>query len=316
MAEDHPGCFSDCSHPLCASLYGVEIVGDGLYVQPSLEGLSFAIRNDVRSAVGGEGTPGGPVLDLKATWKPAFRIAMNYLPGITTRLTWMHLSATDRSSSEVDLALPGLGLESLWVPPMNALILYQNGSLCWDLNLDTIDLEIGKRYAVSSVLSMNPACGFRIARIDQGFHAAYRTPAIVDTVNAGNDFLSIGIRMLLDAEWRVISDWSICARGAAALLYGRFQTHYTSSSPVPFRKIEEKFYRLEPNVECSIGFGWKKCLARGQCLLGFRLSCEGQIFWDQNELRQPMGSDAPTLALQQVRNLTVQGFALRGQIAF
>ena len=308
LGQETERCFGNPSLPLCDAVFGMEVAGEALCLQPSVEGVSYSIRNDIR----GNGTPGGPILDLKPSWQPAFRIACSYLPNITARLVWMHLAGTTESRAHDDLSFPNLGLEELWIPPMSSLVISQKASLHWYLDLDVVDLEVGKRYAVSPFLSFNPACGLRIARIDQSFHARYHSSSQISSAQAENDFLSVGVRMGLDSEWILVSDWSIQVKGAAALLYGRFETLYES----PQEEIKEDFYRLEPNAEFGVGIGWKRCLSNGYCQLGFRFGYEAQIFWDQNQFRRFLGSDAPTVALQQVSNLSVQGFSLRGQVAF
>lgn len=304
---------------LCENGIGAEVFADFIYAQPMIESLGYAIRNDVRQQYSGgpNGTPGGPILDLKSDWHPAFRIAVSYVPSLTARFVWMHLFSKTTSHSHMDQSLPELGLEGTWIPAIDSVTLYSTALLRWDLNFDVLDLELGKCYRVSPLLTMNPACSIRIARINQSFQAVYNQ----DKVDTSNDFFGAGIRMLLDSEWSFVRDWTMFARAAASMIYGKFETSYNFFPTPPLssallQNISGNFYRLEPNAEFSVGVGWERCLSKGHCRLGFRVSYEAQIFWDQLELRQPLGSDAPALALLQTRDLSIQGFALRGQLAF
>ena len=313
--NENANCYGNPSCMLNEKVLGAEFIADFLYMQPLVDGLSYAIRNDVRQqSMGGvDGTPGGPILDLKPDWEPAFRVAVCYVPDVTARLVWMHFFGKTTTEAHADISQPGLGLEGIWVPPVNSSRLYSSAKLHWKLDFDTLDLDLGKCYQVSPFLKMNPSCSVRFARINQSFHAVYQQ----DWAQAENNFFGIGPRIGLDSQWCFVQDWSLFGGMAASMLYGQFETHseFFSQAAV-LQNISDDFFRLEPNVEFSLGIGWQRFLSNRHCRLGFRLSYEAQVFWNQIALRQPMGSDAPQLALSQTRDLALQGFALRGSLVF
>ena len=105
------------------------------------------------------------------------------------------------------------------------------------------------------------------------------------------------------------------------MMFGTFKTHYgfvseTLPSSTLLSDVEESFDQLVPCADLSLGVGWGRCFAKNQVRFRASLHYEAHMFWAQNQLRVPLGSDAPALAIQQPRDLSIQGFAIRGECEF
>lgn len=311
--------YGNPSQPQCECSWGIEAAGEALCLQLFEEGLSYAIQSDVRQSIGGvDGTPGGAILNVEPRWQAGYRVMIGYAPNVTFRLVWMSVDAdrVDRATS--DLSQPGIGLQGTWIPAVDQSVLYSSARFRWIVDFDALDVEVGKQYAVSPSLSFNPICSLRGVRIDQGFQAFYGSS---DQVHAMNDFEGLGPRIGVSSIWGFGPQWELFASASASLLYGRFTTHYGFSTPtlpmgLLLNDIDERMKTQVANAEFSFGFGWSRCLSNGRWHVGIRLSYEAHLFWDQNEVRIALGSDAPALAFLQARDLSIQGFGLRAEVEF
>ncbi len=319
LQEDACQFYGNPSDTHCPCSSGLEAYLELLYFQPFEEGLIYAIRNDARQTVGGaDGTPGGPLIDLEPRWQPGVRVALGYSPSFTTRLVWTYFHANTVNHSHSDTSLPGTGLQSVWVPAIDASVLYAAASFRWKLDFDSIDFELGKRYEVSPHLSVNPVGIVRYLLVDQAFEAQYGGS---DSASAMNDFRGIGPGFAVRSEWGFAHGWAISCASGFSLLYGRFSTHYGFFTPtIPaallINDVDQRYHRLVANADFSAGLGYGKCLSGGRWRIGGSLNYEAHYFWNQNQLRQPIGSDAPALAIQQERDLSIQGFSLRAYFEF
>ncbi len=136
-----------------------------------------------------------------------------------------------------------------------------------------------------------------------------------------NDFRGIGPGFAFHSEWGFSRGWVICCASGFTLLYGRFTSHYglsLLSIPVEtlINGVDQRCSRLAAAADFSAGIGYGKCLSGGRFRIGASLSYETHVYWNQNLISQPMGSDAPALALQQGRDLSIQGFSLRSYFEF
>ncbi len=321
FASSEESCifYGNPSYPRCPCSYAVETTFDFLFLQPFEEGLTYAIRNDARQGAGGaDGTPGGPLIDLEPRWQPGVRLSVGYAPSFTAKVVWtrFHASTTDHAHSE--LTLPGVGLQSVWVPAIDTSVLYDSAAFRWNLNFDMLDFELGKRYEVSSFLTFNPVCLLRVGWIDQAFNAHYGAS---DSASAMNDFRGIGPGFAFRSEWGFAHGWEICCASGFSMLYGQFTSHYgisllTAPAEVLIDGVDRQFSRLAAVADFSGGVGYGKCVANGRFRVGGSLSYEAHVYWNQNQLYQPMGSDAPGILPQQSRDLSIQGFSLRGYFEF
>lgn len=318
-AEEPCLFYGNPSLPACPCSYAIETIVDFLYFQPFEEGLTYAIRNDARQGAGGaDGTPGGPLIDLEPRWQPGVRLSLGYAPSFTVRSIWTRFHAATSDHAHSELTLPGIGLQSVWVPAIDTSVLYDAASFRWNLDFDTIDFELGKRYEISSALIFNPVCLVRAAWIDQAFHARYGAS---DSASAMNDFRGIGPGFAFRSEWGFARGWAIVTGAGFSLLYGAFISHYGISLPSApadplITGVDVEDHRLAPAADFSAGIGYGRCLSGGRFRVGGTLSYEGHVYWNQSQLFRPMGSDAPGIAIQETRDLSIQGFSVRGTFEF
>jgi hypothetical protein len=143
--------------------------------------------------------------------------------------------------------------------------------------MDLLDLEIGHKYFVSSCFVLRPHLGLRGARIDQG----YRTESFANRIAFNDvftsssrstcDFLGIGPRLGVDAEWRVGCGLSIFGQAAASIVFGKNQRHAREEfinslldTAFTFASAEYRSNGSSDRVsraitDLSIGLKWEHC---------------------------------------------------------
>ena len=209
--------FGNPTGHLCSDSLALEAAAELLILQPFEEGLDFAIRNDVRQTSGGDGTPGGPLLNLKTRWQPGWRVSLGYCPSVTARAVWTGFAASSLSKAKAGVTPVGIGLQSTWVPPVGTATLYQTAALRWNLDLNTIDLEVGKRYWVSPYLCLIPRGlytprrgGFckgdeRFSRVRPSFRNFLRVELFAWLGNLSKWRLLFALRTFFDPLWSYAS---------------------------------------------------------------------------------------------------------------
>jgi hypothetical protein len=150
----------------------------------------------------------------------------------------------------------------------------------WVLNINLLDLEVGKNFFISKKISARPHLGIRGAWIRQDYKVKYDalfenpesfslpfSPASTK-MKADINFAGGGLRLGADATWHLYSCFGICGKFAASLLYGAVDTRqkYTGDS-IDFNLFtgfltpstihdSRSETRIQPAIETSLGLQW------------------------------------------------------------
>ena len=210
----------------------------------------------------------------------------------------------------------------------------------WDLNLDLVDLELGRAFWSSKRVSLRHHIGLRFANIRQNYHIEHRggswsrpTPRLNNFVDLDNDFKGVGMRSGLDTLWTFGCGWSVYGDTAVSLIYGRFSIDHAEQNrdAVPsFTK--NKFFDTEDSVRASrlafdfnIGIEWAALFCNCDYRLAVRLGWENHLFLNQNQMWRvykvlgvnASNSPLPQNTLSQRRgDLDTQGWTLAVKLDF
>lgn len=157
------------------------------------------------------------------------------------------------------------------------------------INLDSLDLEFGRKFYVSNCFVLRPHFGLRGIRLNQGYRieATRHTSSFDNFVEAGdnlgdaytvyghmrNNFLAIGPRLGLEAQIHLGCGFSLFGEGAASLVFGRFSRQsktsyhdaFTPTTAASF--VNDYEYQTGGNLQrssrattdLSIGVKWERC---------------------------------------------------------
>lgn len=191
------------------------------------------------------------------------------------------------------------------------------GCVNWDLDLDLLDLELGREFYVSRKLTLRPHFGLRQAWIDQSqcityssclnypMAACYEDVSYVgnmfETVSQRNRFRALGPRGGLDSRWMIGEGVSILGEVALSILYG----HYTVKSncctcltgeivddsgyaipgcdtrPI---NLKDSFFTSKAVTDLALGLEWAGTFAEDRWGLALALLWDHHMFFNQNQM--------------------------------
>lgn len=340
----------------------------GFYWNAHQDGLEYAIRTGVESPDIASDTITPPeisseVLALnnlvdakyqtpKFNWDFGFKAGIGYTTtcdswDIGVLWTWYKNSTHSKVEAE---ASDNQSLIALWAAGagvQGSIGYVTNASYDWRLELNLVDIELGREFWTSKYLSIRPHIGLRIASIKQDFELWYRGGALSERtappveegsnyfVDNDNDFKGVGIRTGLDSEWNLGCGWAVYGNLAASIVYGKFSVEHdewTRAIESPHSKhsvldTDNSFRASRGMIDLGLGIQWSTMLC--ECSYGFtaRLGWEQHLFFHQNQMwRVVRNSDVSTATLpnntgenifhQRRGNLDTQGWTLSFKFEF
>ncbi len=285
---------------------------DYLAMQPKMEGLEYAVRNDQGAAPGvGAGFPlqGGEILGYSSDnhswkWSSGFRVGLGFYlnhDAWTVDLNWMWFKINEEAS---DSSMNSETLVALWiVPGSNTVgpITNNTASARWHLAMNVFDVSIGKPYHVSRYLILNPFFGIRAAWFDQHYRARYGglygpsgSAQNGAEMEGKNDFWGVGTRIGMNSEWMLGGGWELLANASISMLFSQFDVRQQMALGDFSYDIARKFYQNTPNLEMQLGVGWGMFFNRHQHHIALQLLYEFEDWFDQNRMRRFFHGDTTT----------------------
>jgi len=327
----------DCKHCYCLGPenYGVNAPvcpktcnGDfiiqvaGFYWNAHQDGMEYAIDNEVQNpysvlplAVANiqelNNIRDGNYLTPDFNWDWGFKIGLGYCTtcdgwdlGVTW--TWYRGKANDHIEAEADDGHTLLPLWSAFAPANIGPLFATDIETHWKLQLNLIDLELGRNFWTSKYLALRPHVGIRIAYIKQDWDLEHKggswgqspgTPftaqvAYTNEVCIENKFHGVGLRAGLNSEWNLGCGWAIYGTSAASIVYGRFSVDHEEDnflalaphSEVEILETDYSFRASRAMLDLALGVQWSSMFC--DCQYGFTamIGWEHHLFFDQNQM--------------------------------
>ncbi|HSX04567.1 MAG TPA: Lpg1974 family pore-forming outer membrane protein [Rhabdochlamydiaceae bacterium] len=250
---------------------------------------------------------------FKTSWDPGFRIGLGFKPhcdGWDLYCDWTYFHNEKKNKASVVPFgtatlefFPEVGQYALIDPWINignftsvfdAPFLFDTVTAKWKLNLNTIDLELGRKTLLSCSFAMRPYAGVRSAFLNLEFNnSASLTPNSSESVIFKdlfeNHFWGVGVLAGIQPEWHFNSRWFLFSNLDAALLYGKNsafkkENYFGTAGFGAFRivdyhnKVKSHFSQMQAIIDLSLGLRWEEtwCCERYRSALD--LSWE-QHFW-------------------------------------
>ncbi len=178
--------------------------------------------------------------------------------------------------------------------PLRGSVITQGGvdraKSFYDLDLYTLDLELGKHYFVSEQLSFRPFVGLKNAWIDQKQVIRY-TGGVLEgnTAHVKDDceYWGIGARAGINSKWHLGDGWYLGGLFSAALLYGFFDIEHREKV-TPNRQdrisLEDNKHRFIPMVQWRFGLGYGSYFNQKENYIDVGIAYEGMYWWRQNQM--------------------------------
>lgn len=177
----------------------------------------------------------------------------------------------------------------------------------WKLDLNLIDVELGREFWSGKRVSLRPFVGIRAGFINQNFDIEQKggsfnitylinlqeiTLPFNNEINMSNDFKGAGVRVGINSAWILGCGLGIYGNFAYSILYGRFDIKQKEGNRLaipPFDK--QKFFETTDHFRTSsqitdltLGIQWSAFLCDCKYGITAQLGWENHLFINQNQL--------------------------------
>lgn len=292
----------------------IELTIAGFYWVAHEDGLEYAIDSEVAPTLPGtafqeeiQNIIGAEFESPHFKWDFGFKVGLGYASacdGWDLGVTWTRFRGKANSHIEAD-ENDNHTLLPIWSnfapviafgPPFATDI-----EARWSVDIDLIDIELGREFWTSRKLALRPHMGIRVAYLKQDYDLEhkggnYYFPDTLEPLNnqveMSNDFHGVGVRGGLDSNWHFGCGWSVYGNLAFSLLYGRFNIDHEEHNrevQSPFGKqkaleVKNSFRASRYAADFGLGLEWQSFFCNCDYALTVQFGWEQHIFFDQNQL--------------------------------
>ncbi|NGX36935.1 MAG: hypothetical protein K1000chlam2_00081 [Chlamydiae bacterium] len=322
-----------------------EITVAGFYWRAYQPGMEYAIKNLVSNE---ETDERAHLIDAKFKnphfdWDFGFKIGLGYnttCDGWDFGVLWTQYkgSASSHEEAENDDNTTLLNIWSNFRSTDNGDPLFTTDmETHWKVNLNLVDISLGRKYWNSKRLALRPHIGIRIAFINQDYDIHSKggswslvTPNVNGELNIDNDFNGAGIRAGFDTTWNFGCGWAIYGNFALSIINGHYnidENETTRQAVEPHAKqavmeVEDSFRDSSFMTDLALGIQYSSLFCDCQYGMTVSLGWEQHIFANQNQMWRIVnkegsaGSDDDNSYHQRRGDLSTQGWTLSVKFDF
>lgn len=300
-------------------------MGDFLYLKAKEDNLEYALQSatpmqDLVTLTHGN------IHRINTEYRPGFRVGLGLLiphDDWDAYFTWTQFRFEEHAS------LSAKSGETLYPLLLN---LFQNpqavsASAKWSFELNTGDLEIGRKFCAGRFFSLRPFAGARGAWIHQGLDAHYgnvnyqRTSAPpFSSVKVDNDssMRAFGLRLGVDADWEMGQGWCLFVNGSASLLWSDFDITQEETLPdgTEINELRNDFHAVTPLLELTGGLSWGHYLFQHRYFLKIHAAWEEQVWFAQNRFGRMVDDSNPGSLVFNNGDLSLSGLNVGIMLGF
>jgi len=302
-----------------------------IYWQPTQENMELGLLTTTYT-----GTSKSQELNPTFNYKPGFKIGLggnfdhdNW--DMHGEYTWFH--NTNSSSTGLPVSEAGVvnGINPAWGSPnanYGTSNSYSTAAQKWTLDMDLLDLDLGRWYYVGTKLTCRPSFGLRGAVIKQQANQTYTNDnVLVGTVNTltvknKSNSWAIGPKFALDSNWVIGSGFRLFGNAEADVLYTRYTKLSSDLKNTSVTFVPEVFTKqssvgtLRTHIDLVTGLGWGTYIDCNNWYLDFSAGYEFQVFFDQNAFRFFSDNVMHGKSFAPNGNLYLQGLTLTARLDF
>lgn len=289
---------------------GLSAVGELLVFQAAEDGLAFAYQGQ---AVDTQHYRNAASPDFN--WNCGFRVGLGYdLPydGWDLKLTWMELQNHASGSTNFD---EGTGYQ-IWtavtdVLPGNTV----SASSSLKIDLDQVDLTLGRAFRLSPHLTVRPNLGLRADWIFQRYKVDFSTSAGSQKTAMTQRFFSFGFSGSVTGNWTFPYGMSLFSDIGLSAGLGFFSVLQKGFEEGDLQwRFQNSFRSVKPVFDFALGFQWDNCCIKGltddRLGMTLRASYEYHLYLSQNQFGVSSGSPYLETFGSQTGDLGYQGVSI------
>lgn len=316
-----------------AEILWFKVCEDGLPIGTQVDVGPFSPFTEIHSRI----------KNLHPRWSEGYRLGITYLDpcdGWITDILWTHFNNHLHRTHAKTAVTEGTSL-SFFVPAFGSAAFnspsqfeIDSTSARWKLNLDILDLEIGRAFCPFPCLTFHPFIGLRAAWLRESYKIVNSTIAFtvereVQSVRLKSYYEGLGLRMGINSLVDICCNVGVYAKAAAAIQYGNYKMKsedflIIGNNPGESSEMEQKddFCACSFSSDFAIGILWHGCLCEKYALT-VNLGWEQHLFIDHNhfedfaEIFPDLPNDGQVKNPQIIRgDLCLQGFVLGATLDF
>lgn len=364
-----PCCIPQPRAPICCECYtpafddmqcdyDLFVDAEFLYWYSRENNLTYAVKGQVlqRTPAVGAASPQNALSPteykhLETNWEPGVRLGFGWktCDGWDLSAYWTYYKNEKRNSVSTDSftagTAPPLGgflLTNPWVDEAAFRIVppsFDRISAKWNLRLNQIDLELGRKYFLSECFVMRPYMGLRGAFARTHFRTKSTFDTETFTISGGavtttplrmpysaidsfvNKNWGVGLLGGLQPSWYFAQSFSIFGNIELALLWGEFKsrkkenydsTAFTVAGGVVTQQADahvlgeskDNFFGMQPILDLALGIRWERDWCENRYRFALDAGWEHHIWFDYNT-RDKLFISSGTLASPGVVNGTL-----------
>ncbi len=303
------------------------ITGDVLLWQAHEDGLPLFIENKSNGAA--INLAQSQVKNFDWSWDWGFRVGAGYNmmhDGWDIYLNWLRVYG--RAHEHQHVGLDNALRPTLVAPAAIGNVAnsnpYYSAHALWKLELNQIDLELGREFFISKWMTVRPHFGLRTDWIRQKINVGYHRPA--DQINPEyhvkehNRFWGLGLATGLDTQWGFGEGFSLYGNASCAILYGFQQLtrddEILTSIEVEYidLKQSDRISRFIGDLQC--GLRWDKMWDQDRFHVGLQVGWEHHVYFNQNQFPYFVDDISMGNTIANQGDLTFQGWTFSARFDF
>lgn len=278
------------------------VTGSYLYWQAKENDIELGIFKENQSGTNPAESTTNSVIDMDFEYKSGFKIGLgkNFCRDdwdVYIEYLWFHHTPATACKGAEGLTANGTNICPSF---LNHNIISDFSSLefpeiiesssCWALDLDKVDLMLGRNYFVGKCLVFHPAFGLRWMSLDQKYEATYSTSSIRLDSNNNTSSWGIGPFLNLNTSWNICYGFRIFADAQTSILFTDYDYNYKQTNTSLSTRIVTIEWAgsgndicfLRPQLDLALGLGFGDYL-NGNCFyFDLTLGYELHVLFDQN----------------------------------
>ena len=318
--------------------------GSFIYWQPLQENMDLGFVNSEEHEY-------GPIFNMEFRYKPGFKVALGMLFDRDNWSGWaeytrFHGHYTHAASVGLDAGLQLMQLHPELISFTGPVFdLHRK----WGLNMDLLDLLMGRDYYVGTKLSFNTYFGARAAWIRQTLSDSFSgvggaggnggiNPTTLSADRLRREGTSsqhtrswgVGPRIGIDLKWDLGYDFRLIGDAAGDLLYTRYTRLKNNATVISvdsnegvietttttLRALQKNLAFLRAHAELEMGLGWGTYFSANQWHFDLEATYGFQVYFNQNMFRLYFNNSAPGPSFVPSGDLFIHGLNLTARFDF
>ncbi|MES2122705.1 MAG: Lpg1974 family pore-forming outer membrane protein [Chlamydiota bacterium] len=291
------------------------IMGDALYWQAIEEKLTYVYSGSPQGAI-----PNNHDLhSVSFDWDLGFRVGSGFnfvRDGWDVALYWTSMEnnarGSQRANSHKALIQAVSSTTEILSPPIT------RANAHWHINLDQVDLQLGRESFIGKHLTLRPYIGMRSTFLFQKFNVLTANATASQKARAHNQFWGYGFSIGMDTDWLFKKGFSLYANADYSLLLGFFKLREKCTQEDVLQWFFKRSFRAGRSVmDLAMGLKWAGLFCKDRFGLTFKAGYEYHLYFNQNQF---FGNKAAVNGLDhyssQGGNLIYQGVIGSAQFDF